>query len=55
MTFERLHIDVCFVSGSGIYTLTNFELFLQIMLTNANASGIPDKGWQPHFVTLETT
>ncbi|KAG4069126.1 hypothetical protein HA402_008437 [Bradysia odoriphaga] len=25
------------------------------MLTNANASGIPDKGWQPHFVVLETT
>ncbi|KAJ6647117.1 Peptidyl-prolyl cis-trans isomerase-like 1 [Pseudolycoriella hygida] len=25
------------------------------MLTNSNASGIPDKGWQPHFVTLETT
>lgn len=21
----------------------------------ASASGIPDKAWQPHFVTLETT
>lgn len=23
--------------------------------TAATGSGIPDKAWQPHFVTLETT